>query len=137
MYKAQFIGKVAERLQCDKARADSVTFAVFQELRERITPKESLDVAAQLPGELKEMWLENEHPGRQVSRTHGAEFIGRIRKFAALPDDAEARRAVKAVFATLQEALGSPDGTKGEAWDVFSQLPKDLKALWLGAHAAS
>ena len=41
---------------------------------------------------------------------------------------------VAAVFATLQELLGSPTGIEGEAWDVMSQLPKDLKKLWLGAH---
>ncbi len=49
-------------------------------------------------------------------------------------DDAE--RGVRAVFATLQEALGSPSGIEGEAWDIFSQLPKDLKKMWLSAHDA-
>ena len=39
-----------------------------------------------------------------------------------------------AVFATLQELLGSPTGMEGEAWDLMSQLPKDLKKLWLGVH---
>jgi hypothetical protein len=38
------------------------------------------------------------------------------------------------VFATLQDLLGSPSGTEGEAWDVMSQLPKDLKKVWLHAH---
>jgi len=107
---------------------------VFQELRDRITSKESQDVAAQLPTELKTMWLEGERAQRSVRRTHGPEFIGDIRRLAALPDDAEAERAVTAVFATLQDALGSPTGMQGEAWDVFSQLPKDLKVLWLRSH---
>jgi uncharacterized protein (DUF2267 family) len=52
---------------------------------------------------------------------------------AGLADDREAERAVLAVFATLQELLGSPSGQSGEAWDVMSQLPKDLKRLWLEA----
>jgi uncharacterized protein (DUF2267 family) len=51
-----------------------------------------------------------------------------------LTDDAEAERSIKAVFATLQDALGSPTGASGKAWDVFSQLPRDLKMLWLQAH---
>jgi uncharacterized protein (DUF2267 family) len=50
-----------------------------------------------------------------------------------LPDDAEAERAVRAVFGALQRLLGSRTGREGEAWDVFSQLPKDLKQLWLDA----
>jgi uncharacterized protein (DUF2267 family) len=53
-----------------------------------------------------------------------------VRNRAVLPDDSEALRAVKAVFATLQHLLGSPTGKEGEAWDIYSQLPKDLKTLW-------
>ena len=41
---------------------------------------------------------------------------------------------IAVVFATLQELLGSPTDIEGEAWDVMSQLPRDLKKLWLGAH---
>jgi uncharacterized protein (DUF2267 family) len=66
---------------------------------------------------------------------HAEDFLGRVRYWAALPDEAEARRAVRAVFATLQHALGSPTGKEGEAWDVLSVLPKDLKFLWLEAAA--
>ena len=63
------------------------------------------------------------------------EFVGRVRQRAVLPDDGEAMRAVRVVFATLQHALGSPDGRTGEAGDVASQLPKRLKQLWLDAAA--
>jgi hypothetical protein len=38
-----------------------------------------------------------------------------------------------AVFKVLQVLLQSPTGQEGEAWDVFSQLPKDLKRMWLAA----
>ena len=126
-----FLREVGRRLHCDEARAESVTFAVFQELRDRLTTKEAADVAAQLPARLKRMWLEEEHPDRQVRRVHADEFIGRVRKRLTLPDDAEARRGVRAVFAELQRLLGSARGLDGESWDVFSQLPKDLKSLWL------
>lgn len=136
MDKTRFINQVAHRACCDVTRAEAITFVVFQELRERLTAKEALDVASQLPGKLKSLWLEGERPGRAVRRTHALEFIGDVRRLAALPDDAEAQRAVTAVFATLQDALGSPTGMQGEAWDVFSQLPKDLKILWLGSHRA-
>lgn len=134
MNHRSFFREVAQRLLCDERRAESITFVVFQELRARITPKEAANVAAQLPSALKKLWLENERDDRAVERMHLAEFIGRVRQHAALPDDAEAQRGTRAVFATLQHLLGSPSGLEGEAWDVFSQLPKDLKRLWLDSN---
>jgi len=128
-----FMREVAERLKCDERRADAITFAVFQELRERITPKEAHDVAAQLPTALKRLWETGERPDRKPERIHRAEFVGRVRQRTVLPDDVEAERAVRAVFAALQSLLGSPTGREGEAWDIYSQLPKDLKVLWLDA----
>jgi uncharacterized protein (DUF2267 family) len=136
MNEQRFYATVAARLSCDLRRAEAITFVVFQELRERITPHEAADVAAQLPPGLKRAWLEYERPDRSVLRTHLAEFLGRIRQHGALTDDAEAARGARAVFAALQQLLGSPSGIEGEAWDVFSQLPKDLKRLWLDAAKA-
>ena len=136
MNEHAFFRDVAGVLRCDERRAESVTFVVFQELRQRITPKEVADVAAQMPMGLKRLWLANETPGRPVTRTHLADFLGRVRQHAALLDDGEAERAVRAVFGALQRLLGSPTGIEGEAWDVFSQLPKDLKALWLESATA-
>jgi uncharacterized protein (DUF2267 family) len=124
---------VADRLRCDRQRAEALTFAVFHELRDRLPAKESADVAAQLPVGLKRLWRESERPRGPVDKIHRPEFVGRIRHFASLPDDREAERAVRAVFAALQRALGSPTGQEGEAWDVLSVLPKDLKKLWLSA----
>jgi uncharacterized protein (DUF2267 family) len=133
MDEKTFLQEVAERLRCDGQRAEAVTFTVFQELRDRLTPHEAGDVAAQLPKGLRRLWQEGDRPDRKVRRTREAEFIGRVRLHAALPDEGEARRAVRAVFAVLQRLLGSRGGVEGEAWDVFSQLPKDLKKLWLTA----
>ena len=107
---------------------------MFQELRDRLTSKEAADVAAQLPAPLKALWSEGEianRPPNQVNKVHAAEFIGRVRRRAALPDDVEAERAVRTVFRTLRTLLGGTSGFHGEAWDVFSQLPKDMKPLWL------
>ena len=128
-----FFRKVAQRFACDEERADAVTFAVFQELRDRLTPAEAADVAAQLPSGLRRLWEANERPERAVRRTHAAEFLGLVRRRLDLPSENEAQRAVEAVFRELQLLLGSPTGQEGEAWDIFSQLPKDLKKLWVEA----
>jgi len=131
--KPSLIESVAHQLGCRAKQAEGLTFAVFQELRDRITPAEAADVAAQLPAPLKRLWLEQERGERPVRRVHKEEFLGRVRRRAGLADDIEAERTVCAVFKGLQRALGSPTGKEGEAWDIFSQLPKDLKRLWLEA----
>jgi uncharacterized protein (DUF2267 family) len=136
MNQKEFITRVARRAGTDLEGAGATTYAVFQELRERLTPKEAFDVASQLPIELKVLWLENERIDRGVRKTHETEFLARVRFYASLSDSDAAAHGVRAVFATLQEALGSASGIEGEAWDVFSQLPKDLKKLWLSAHEA-
>ncbi len=136
MDRLAFIGEVARRMACDAERAEALTFAVLQELTERLTPKEVSDVAAQMPLALRRLWTSLERPNRPVRRIHAAEFVGEVRKLMGLPNEAEARRAVMSVFAALQKLLGSPGGLEGEAWDVMSQLPKDLKKMWIeAAHA--
>jgi uncharacterized protein (DUF2267 family) len=133
MDHVSFIRQVATDLLCDERRAEAITFAVFQELRDRLPAKEAADVAAQLPTGLKRLWRESDRVGRPVEKMHEQEFVGRVRYTAALPDEREAERAVRAVFSALQRLLGSPTGMEGEAWDVFSVLPKDLKKFWLSA----
>jgi uncharacterized protein (DUF2267 family) len=133
MQDREFFNDVMARIGCDLRRAEGLTFAVFQELRDRITPREASHVAAQLPKRLKMMWMSLESPNRKVHRVKGDQFIWEVRRMAGLTDDDEAERAVSAVFAELQKLLGSPTGQEGEAWDVMSQLPKDLKKLWAGA----
>jgi uncharacterized protein (DUF2267 family) len=39
MDRFAFIREVARRIACDEERADALTFAVLQELSERLTPK--------------------------------------------------------------------------------------------------
>jgi uncharacterized protein (DUF2267 family) len=136
MDAVEFIRQVAATLACDERRADAIVFAVFHELRDRLTDKESADVAAQLPTGLKRLWRDSDRRGRDVEKTHEEEFVGRVRHLAGLPDQGEAERAVRAVFAALQRLLGSPSGLEGEAWDVFSVLPKDLKKFWVSAAGA-
>jgi hypothetical protein len=54
--------------------------------------------------------------------------IAEVGQMAGLLDD-EAERAVAAVFGALQRLAGSPTGQQGVAWEVFSELPNDLKRL--------
>jgi uncharacterized protein (DUF2267 family) len=128
-----FVQEVADRFGCDEHRAETLIFAVFQELRDRLTPQEAADVAAQLPTSLKMLWLSFDYPGRKVGRLHEFQFLEEVRRMVGLGDQRKAEEAVVCVFSVLQEALGSPTGREGEARHVFSQLPSDLKELWLTA----
>ena len=128
-----FVREVADRFGCDQHRAETLIFAVFQELRDRLMPDEAADVAAQLPTSLKMLWLSFDYPGRKVARLHEFQFLEEVRRMVGLHDQLKAEEAVICVFSVLQEALGSPSGREGEARHVFSQLPSDLKELWLTA----
>ena len=63
-----FLLDVCRRLACDERRADSVTLVVFEALRDRLTPKEAADVAAQLPTPLKRLWGANRRPSTDVEK---------------------------------------------------------------------
>lgn len=108
--------------------AKRVTAAVFHALRDRLTLEEAAQVAAQLPGELKDVWRAGEQAGRKPVKLHRQALYQRVMKEAALGSTRDARWMTLAVLGALKESL-SP----GEAEDVFAQLPKDLKELWTEA----
>ena len=122
-------------MDCDERRAETLVFAVFQELRDRLTPNEAAKVASQLPTSLKMLWMSFDRPDRHVRRLHEPQFLSEVSRMVALDDEVETERAVVAVFGALQDSLGSFTGTTGVAGHVMSQLPSDLKRLWLAAES--
>ncbi len=132
MDENQFLNEVETRSGLDRERAYKVMLAALQELHDRLSPKEADDLGAQLPSEIKAMWFGLNAPGREVRRTHKKDFVRHIAEAAEI-SEVDASRALMAVFKALQIALASPSGREGEAWDVFSQLPKDLKQVWMAA----
>jgi uncharacterized protein (DUF2267 family) len=132
MEEERFIRSVAEQMGVDDEKAWMIISAVFHELHDRLTPREAADTGAQLPDRLKGLWVSFESPGREVKRIHKTEFIRKVSELAEI-SESDAAHAVRVVFGTLQAALKSPTGQEGEAWDILSQLPKDLKKLWLSS----
>lgn len=104
--------------------------AVLHALRDRLTPEEGDQVAAQLPLELKDVWRAGERRPRRPVKMDREAFYARVTADAGLPSTREGRWMTLAVFAALKEQL-SP----GEAEDVLAQLPKDLKEVWAEAQA--
>ncbi len=110
----------------DRALAKRITAAVLHALRDRLTVEEADQAVAQLPQELKTVWAEGEAPDREPLKMHREELFERVMKEAGLATISRGRWATLAVFAALKQQL-SP----GEVGDILSQLPKDLKELWL------
>jgi uncharacterized protein (DUF2267 family) len=126
MTTLSFYRKVIEETgQRNREAVKQGTAAVFHALRDRITPEEAEQAAAQLPHDLKHLWEEGEVPERKPIKLHRKEFYDRVKREAGLPSIREARFLTVAVFAALKAQL-SP----GEADDILAQLPRDLKEVW-------
>jgi uncharacterized protein (DUF2267 family) len=124
-----FYRTVRERLgQCEREEVKRGTAAVFRALRDRLTPDEAEQVAAQLPAPLKAVWSEGEHAARAPLKMDREQFYERVRGDVALLTAGEAKWLTLAVFAALKLQLST-----GEAEDVMAQLPKDLKEVWVEA----
>jgi len=132
MDENKFLNEIETRADLTREQAYKVAVAVFQELHDRLSPKEADHLAAQLPGALKRMWHSLDAPWRDVRRTHERDFIRHIADTVEI-GEAKAEKSLIAAFKAVQMLLNSPSGKEGEAWDVFSQLPKDLKRVWLTA----
>jgi uncharacterized protein (DUF2267 family) len=101
---------------------------VLRALRDRLTADEAAHAAAQLPRELKELWAGGRRPAGRPLKLRRREFLERVRVDAGLRSLSQAERLTDAVFAGLKEQL-----SEGEAEDIVSQLPRDLKGQWVRA----
>ncbi len=129
MTAAAFLRTVQARVgEIDRETAERATGAVFHALRDRLTPVEAAQVAAQLPAPLKRLWAADARPRARPERLHREAFYRRVAAETGGASRRDARELTLGVFAALKEAI-SP----GEADDVWSQLPKDLKAVWAEA----
>ncbi len=132
MDEERILFELEARTGLDRDHAYRLMIAVLQELHDRLTPKEADDLAAQLPGEFKQRWHSFDVPGREVADTHSQDFTRHLAR-AAEVDEAVAKKGLMAAFKALHLLLNSPTGQEGEAWHVYSQLPKDLKRMWIAA----
>jgi uncharacterized protein (DUF2267 family) len=132
MDESKFLREVEGRAHLTREQASKVAIAVLQDLHDRLSPSEADDLAAQLPGDFKRQWHAFDAPGRDVRRTHKDDFVRHLLEVADL-SPMQANAGLMAVFKVLQTLLNSPTGQEGEAWHIFSQLPKDLKQTWLAA----
>lgn len=116
----EFISNVAGRTGWDRERVEAVTRATLATLAARITRGEADDLAAQLPGELKEPLLSGKSEAEPFDV---AEFKRRVAEHAGVPEE-EAEKGILAVFETVRAGV-----TGGEFDDVVAQLPAEFREL--------
>jgi uncharacterized protein (DUF2267 family) len=116
----EFVRKVAERADVsDRFEAEKTAVVVLQALCDRLTGKEADDLLAQLPAMFKELVIASPSP-LPISAD---EFVTRVAAELEIAPG-EARMRIRAVFATLREAL-----TRGEYEDVLEQLDPEYADL--------
>ena len=116
----EFVDRVAQRAGIsDRAEAERTAVVVLQELCDRITGDEAWDLLAQLPAQLKQAVIISP----AALPLPADEFVDRVASALDVPFD-EAKERVRAVFATLREAV-----SWGELEDVLAQLEPDYADL--------
>jgi uncharacterized protein (DUF2267 family) len=109
----------------DESAALSVLRAVLHQLRDRLTPNEAVDLAAQLPLVVRGVYFEGWRPGRTPEKVRTKdEFVEGV-KAKLRPHSIPAEPAVRDVLALLTHHCDP-----GEIGDVIAQLPAELKELW-------
>ncbi|MBX5482242.1 MAG: DUF2267 domain-containing protein [Myxococcaceae bacterium] len=95
-------------------------------LEQRLTGEEARDLNAQLPIKLQEIISEARKPlqGRSVAKIHRDEFVSAVAGALGV-DEQRAETMIRNVFLTVRAHI-----SEGEAKDVASQLPLDLKPMW-------
>lgn len=117
MNYSSFRGSVAQRASIPPDRTDEHIQATLATLAQRLTSGEALDLAAQLPQPMQTALRPSSEAAENFD---AAEFIRRVAEQVGT-DEHHAKNTVRAVFATLREAVSS-----GEFDDILAQLPCDF-----------
>lgn len=108
--------------------AECAAVSVLSTLERRILPEEAKDLEAQLPRKLVEFLPPPEQRPTRAHRFGREEFLRTVAEDLGKSVD-EAESIVRLVFRVFQEQI-----SEGEAQDVASNLPPDLRALWRLEH---
>jgi uncharacterized protein (DUF2267 family) len=96
----------------------------LQILRDRLTMDEAAHLAAQLPHLLRGVYYEGFDPGHQPARIRDRDvFLTRLAERAELDDVVQAALLAESATRVLARHIA-----RGELDDVFSQLPKEIRA---------
>lgn len=133
----QFVKEVATELGTpwDTAKGGRILRAVLHAFRDRLPPRESLQLIAQLPMLIKAIYVDGwrmKDESRQLR--HLGDFIEAVREaggkatFEDFTTDYEVQHAIHAVFKVLKNHV-----TEGEIKDVLATMPVELRPLLVDA----
>lgn len=131
MNSPSFLTKIADQLKCSDARAEQILRAVMQALRDGLNDSEAATIESSLPADLRPQWptAAGTHPGLADLGDIG--FLGRVQELAAAPSEAETKRMVSVVMASLMNAMARAGKARGAAWSALTHLPRDQKVVWM------
>jgi uncharacterized protein (DUF2267 family) len=123
-YKA-FINHLCERGGMSPSVAQQAAVSVLCALEQRIFAEEAADLEAQLPRKLTELLHRCERHEEELPPKFGREHLLKCvgEDLGLNPDAVEP--VVRAVLDALRHQI-----SEGEAEDVMSQLPHDMRDLW-------
>ncbi len=108
----------------DTSEAIAVLRSVLQELRDRLSLEEVVDLSAQLPLIVRGLYFEGWRPNKPPKIHTKQQFIDQLAS-KGFPNAVPAEQAIRAVFSLLARHCDP-----GEISDVIEQLPHELKTLW-------
>lgn len=124
MTKDEFLRTVQERLGLvDKREAETAVRSVLAATADRLTPQEANDLAGQLPHEIAD--FVRRRPGG-VQKMDYDTYIERIRHDLDLEGPMQTERVTRGTLSVVRDAVG-----EGEWQDVVSQLPMDMKEMFV------
>jgi uncharacterized protein (DUF2267 family) len=107
-------------------RAWSILRGVLHALRDRLTPDEAVQLAAQMPEVIRGMYFEGWRiHGKPIKMRHKQEFLDHVLKHARIEIGTELEPSIRGVFRLLSKRISD-----GEITDIVRTLPDELRAMW-------
>jgi uncharacterized protein (DUF2267 family) len=124
---AEFLDRMAHRLELTPAHAELVAYAVFNAVRARIPSEVIRNVATQLHKSLVGLWLGDRRPAFDVAQAEGGAGLALLEEIydaVPLPIGITPTDALSSVLCGLGARLSG-----GESRDLLLALPEELRPL--------
>lgn len=121
-----WLKEIGEQIGPDRQRCYQALRAVLFSLRDRLTPDEAAQLAAQLPMLVRGIYYEGYRPAGKPERIRSRdEFLQKIGEHLEQTRPLGADEAARAVFKVLDHYLDP-----GEMADVKQSLPQEIRTLF-------
>lgn len=120
-------------IEGDHRTAYRVLRGVLHTIRDRLTPEEAAQLAAQFPTLVRGIYYEGWQPARVPANYQDVDaFLARVSEIALLDGNTQASVATQAIARVLERNVSA-----GELDDVLAVLPESLRPLLRGSRSSS